>query len=552
MFGFFRKKAEDEGVLTNLKTVTRWLDSLPTGDIYSAQEKVVQYLIQYNHGEEVYTKDRLQVLMQLDEKSREMQESLCLQYLRNSRMSKTMEARLWTAIHAFYWEVTRGYHAFLMDFIGNPGGSRIQSLVPIITVRAIRGFADIIKWRYFRYEKMDEKLWLRMHNLYRIAEFDHFDGTPVTAYPGELRQRTAAEEYGQALLLSPFGSGNLLPREIEMVDQWLDNWSSRIRIDATYAPDRHAFYVDTGKGQGARRCTDVQADGNLRFLATQDLLARIEEVRAALNKGSLPVTLGLTEDFRIPEGYSLLKQVEAAWTMASESDRRGDARQAQSGRWRVIHGLANICAELSRAEFGGQTESALSNEEMLDIRLYGFVTERTKEKRQEQELETRRQHRQDVWEQNDVSGTGIGFLVGTRDSDWVKIGRLVAVAPLEEERWSIGVIGRLASVDKDTRLVGVKLLAGSIQAVQLKPEETETTLDYVVDDLGQPLADPQSCALLQRDDGQEHLIIDGARYSRERRYLLRLGRGESQVIRLDTVEDTGETWLKAAYNVVAV
>lgn len=554
MFGFFKKKSEDEGVLTNLKTVSRWLESLPTGDIYSAQEKVVQHLILFNHSdqEQGYTKDRLQVLMHLDEKTREMQDSLGLQYLRNSRMSKSLEVRLWTAIHAFYWEVTRGYHSFLMDFIANPGGSKIQALIPQITVRGIRGFADIIKWRYFRYEKMDDKLWLRMHNLYRIAEFDRFAGTPVTAYPGELRQRTAAEEYGQALLLSPFGSGNLLPREIEMVDQWLDNWSNRIRIDTAYKADRHAFYVDTGKGQGVRRCTDVAADANLRYLATQELLARIEEVREALGKGTAPVNLGLTEDFRVPEGYSLLKQVEAAWAMPGEDDRRRGPRLPQDGRWRVIHGLANICTELSKAEFGGNTENSLSNEEMLDIRLYGFVTERTKERLQEQERETRRQHRQDVWEQRDVSESGIAFRVDPRDSEWVKIGKLVAIAPFDEERWNIGIVSRLASQDKDNRLVGVKLLTSLIQAVQLKADDIDTTRGYTVDEMDQVAADPQNCALLLHDGEQKRLIIDSARYSRDRRYLLRPPKADSQVIRLETVEDTGESWLKVDFNVVAV
>ncbi len=158
MFGFFKRKKGEEDPLSDLKTVSRWMQELPAGDIYTAQEQVVQSLIQFNHAGLPMSKDRLQVLMHLDNQARDMQYSLCVQYLRNPRMSKVIESRLWTAIHAFYWEVTRGYHAFIMDFVANPGGSKIQPAIPQIAGRAIRGFADNFKWRYFRYEKVEDKL----------------------------------------------------------------------------------------------------------------------------------------------------------------------------------------------------------------------------------------------------------------------------------------------------------------------------------------------------------------------------------------------------------
>jgi len=229
MFGFLKRgKKTAEDTLSDIKTVSRWMQDLPTGDIYTAQEQVVQSLIQFNHAQMPMSKERLNVLMHLDEHARDMQFSLCNQYLRNPRMSKVIESRLWTAIHAFYWEITRGYHAFLMDFVSDPGGSRIQHAVPQITARALRGFASIFKWRYFRYEKIEDKLWTRLHNIYRIAEFDSFANTMLKVYPSDANTSSCAREYVQALLLSPLGSGSLAPRQIDMVDQWLDNWGEML------------------------------------------------------------------------------------------------------------------------------------------------------------------------------------------------------------------------------------------------------------------------------------------------------------------------------------
>jgi hypothetical protein len=553
MFSFFKKKNEDQGVLSNLKTVSRWVQELPAGDIYSAQEKVVQNLIQLNHGEANFSKDRLQVLMHLDEETRDMQSSLCAQYLRNARMSKSIESKLWIAIHAFYWEATRSYHSFLMDFVANPGGSKIQSFIPLITARAIRGFADIIKWRYFRYEKIDEKLWLRLHNLYRIAEFDNFSSTPVTVYRSDNHQHTPEQEYGQALLLSLFGSGTLVPKQIEMVDQWMDNWSNMIRVDGLYNPNAHTFYVDTSKGQGLKRCRNQVSDPTLRFVSTTDLLAHLKGVIDSLKSGASPATLGLTEDFRLPEGYGLLSQVEREWSPLDERERRHSQRQSETGRWKVIHSLSNISNELAKKEHQTKTssETQLSPEEILDIKLYGFVTERTKSKRIEMDRESDTQARYELWDQSDSSDNGLGFKISQVNSDWVKVGKLIALCPLDESEWSLGTVMRLARRDEGDRMIGIKLFPGSFQTVILKPDGQDTGMSYVVDEPGQHGHNIKAILLTDEDDS-EQLLIDGANYARNRQYQLRSPFGPNRVIRLESVEDSGESWLKVNFKVVAL
>lgn len=554
MFSFFKKKDGDQDVLSNLKTITRWVQDLPAGDIYSAQEKVVQNLIQFNHAESNFSKDRLQVLMHLDEATRDMQSSLCTQYLRNAHMSKTIESRLWIAIHAFYWEITRSYHGFLMDFIANPGGSKIQISIPLIASRAIRGFADIIKWRYFRYEQADEKLWLRLHNLYRIAEFDNFSNAEVTVYRTDAVQRTPAQEYGQALLLSLFGNGSLVPREVEMVDQWLDNWSDLIRVDSLYDPDSHTFYVDTSKGQGLKRSRNQTSDPALRFVSTTDLLKHLRDITESLKSGAPPATLGLTEDFRLPEGYDLINQVDKEWAVLDDRDRRANQRIPQPGQWKVIHDLNNICNELSKAENKVKSNrSPISPEEILDIKLYGFVTERTKDKGLEQQREATMQAQYELWEQADSSTTGLGFHVNPLSNEWLKVGKLIALSPRDDSTWRLGIVMRLARNNKDHRLAGIKLIPEQFQAVTLKMNDADATVGYVVDELDIPSGSQSIKAiLLTSEEKQEYLLISGANYAKNRQYQLRSPFDPSRLIRLESVEDSGESWLRVGFTVVAV
>ncbi|MDR3393423.1 MAG: hypothetical protein P4L70_00335 [Parasulfuritortus sp.] len=554
MLSFFKKKKDDEGVLSNLKTVTRWVQDLPAGDIYSAQEQVVKNLIQFNHAESNFSKDRLQVLMHLDESTQDMQSSLCTQYMRNARMSKTIESRLWVAIHAFYWEITRSYHGFLMDFVANPGGSKIQSFIPLITARAIRGFADIIKWRYFRYEPVDEKLWLRLHNLYRIAEFDNFSNTAVTVYSSDSYQRTPAHEYGQALLLSLFGNGSLIPKEIQLVDQWLDNWSDMIKIDTLYNPNVHTFYVDTSKGHGLRRCRNQISDPTLRFISTTDLLKHLNGVVDALKSGTPPASLGLSEEFRLPEGYSLISQVEKEWSPLEDRDRRSSPRVQKPGHWKVIHDLGNICNEFSKAEAQAQgSGTQLSPEEILDIKLYGFVTERTKDRQLTLQRDSASKPKNDLWEQTDISETGLGFIVSSHNSEWIKVGKLIALSPRDDNDWQLGVVTRLARQDEGARLIGIKLLSGEFQTVTLRMDGTDSAMSYIVDDPDQLTGGQNIKAiLLTENEASERLLIDGSSYSRNRQYQIRSPFGPSRVIELESVENTGESWLKVSFKEIAV
>jgi hypothetical protein len=549
MFGFFKRKKGEEDPLSDLKTVSRWMQELPAGDIYTAQEQVVQSLIQFNHAGLPMSKDRLQVLMHLDNQARDMQYSLCLQYLRNPRMSKVIESRLWTAIHAFYWEVTRGYHTFIMDFVGNPGGSKIQPAIPQIAGRALRGFADVFKWRYFRYEKVEEKLWQRFHNLYRICEFDGFQNTRMKMYASDSKPSSCMEEYVQALLLSPLGAGSLTPKQIEMIDLWLDNWMEMTKLENVYDEARHFFYIDTEKGHGLKRIrSSAPVVTSFRFIDTDRLQEHIKQTERALKSGALPPSLGLGEEFRLPDGYDLLTHAANEWAATNEQERRTNNREPTQGRCEVVRDLGIICKRIeSELEItsGVTPGQKLSTEEILDIKLYGFVTERTKSA-----ISQRAQGSRDLsaeqWPLFDRSDSGLGIVLKGEESEWVKVGKLLAIRLDPTHPWQIGVIRRITRMHDDMRKIGVQTLAKTPSLIQLELHEISAGLSFSVDD-NQNFQQNMSYALVFPDPQEGNLIImESARYAHGRQYNMRDQNG-MRVIRLDSVRDKGDGWLMATY-----
>jgi hypothetical protein len=549
MFGFFKRKKGEEDPLSDLKTVSRWMQELPAGDIYTAQEQVVQSLIQFNHAGLPLSKDRLQVLMHLDNQARDMQYSLCVQYLRNPRMSKVIESRLSTAIHAFYWEVTRGYHTFIMDFVANPGGSKIQPAIPQLAARAIRGFADIFKWRYFRYEKVEEKLWLRLHNLYRITEFDAFHSTRMKVYASDPKPSSCMEEYVQALLLSPLGAGSLMPKQIEMVDHWLDNWSEMSRLEMKYDASRHFFYLDTVKGHGLKRIRpNASMEPSFRYIDTERLQEHIKQTERALKSGALPASLGLGEEFRLPDGYDLLNHVANEWAATNERERRVNNRTPAQGRCEVVRDLPAICKRLEtelEISSGSSPGQQLSMEEILDIKLYGFVTERTKSAAS-QRTQSNRDLSVEQWPLFDRSDSGLGVMLKGEESEWVKVGKLLAIRLDPTHPWLIGVIRRITRMHDDMRKIGVQTLSSEPVLVQLDMHEISSGLSYSVqDDHAEQQTSSHALVFPNLQDGNL-IIMESARYAHGRQYKMRDQTGIN-LIRLESVRDKGDGWLMATY-----
>src|SRR4030066_2463268 len=179
----FGKRADDP--LASIKTAARWIENLPIGDAFKCQQVIFNALKRFNENSTLYTKDRLAIFMLLDEKSRDLQDTLVRQYLRNPRMARPQESQLWHAVYGLYWEIARGYPTFVLHIAREAHKNQHNGLVPLITLRAIRTFGQLLKWRAIRYLPAGEKLWLRLHNLYHIAETGGFHRQPPRAYPQE-------------------------------------------------------------------------------------------------------------------------------------------------------------------------------------------------------------------------------------------------------------------------------------------------------------------------------------------------------------------------------
>lgn len=558
MFDFlpFGRRTDPADPLDSLKTVTQWMGELPLGDVYGAHEKVVLTTTDLIDRTGPLTHERLQMLTHLDEGAQQLQESLCSQYLLNPRMSRTIENRLWNAVFSFNWQMARGYHAFVMAYVSDPG-SKFSGSVPLIAVRAIRYFAMQAKWRYFRYERVPDKFWKHVHNLYRLAEHEGFANESQVLYSGQAAT-TCADEYLQLLSLDIINTGNLYPKQIDMVDRWLDHWSHTLKLEKDYVPGQHVFCVNLGDDRGARRVRKLSNDAMIRYWGTGELMALVEQTKTDLQKGGVPASLGLGEDCRLPGCLEFLDRVVHQWAAAGVSRvQRKSERVPSVKAIDVVKGFAEICARVKddneRQVKKAQGDDSLSYEELVDVRMYGFVTRRTQDKTGPQVKSLQSESAAERWLMQNESKGGFGAIIETAQNDWVKLGKLVGLKPEKAGHWVVGVARRLSQLPTGQCYVGIETLAHQPLMVLLRPQKPRRS-GYTIDGIDAVDAVLSVCGLyLSSKDGDRHvvsLLMDSAEYARGRHFEF-VARNRSYLISLTDVMEKGDGWVRTGFEVVA-
>jgi len=196
---------------------------------------------------------------------------------------------------------------------------------------------------------------------------------------------------------------------------------------------------------------------------------------------------------------------------------------------------------------GPSSRQTLSPDEILDIKLYGFVTERTKSAYQQ-----RSQQPQEIplerWPLHDRSDTGLGIVLQGEDSDWVKVGKLLALRMDPGDIWHLAIIRRLTRIENNQRKIGLQTLNGVAQLVQLQQEQTHE-LGYAVEDGSYGNTAPSMGLIFPELEQGNLIILETARYAHGRVFQI-MQQTSERYIRLESARDKGDGWLMATYATV--
>ncbi len=547
-FARMMRLGRNDDPLSSLQAVTRWADNLPIGDALKAQGEVIQGVKRFNEEDAPLSKERLLILMFLDEKSQETQPTLVRQYLRNPRMSRTVESQLWHSIYHLHWEILRGYHNFIIDYARNPGKSKLKAMMPIVVLRALRGFRQIIKWRTIRYLHPGTKTWSRLHQLYQIAETQGFSQTKLLAYPNDTHESTCESEYVHTLMLEQANSGSLYPRQIDLIDTWLAGWRDKLQLEKSLDLDRHVLAVDLTKDRGPKRARNVSSELSMRYWSTFGLLDQLKEIQSALHGGTSPARLGLSEYVRVSESLELMDHLSRQWSPLSAREQRRAPRKSIKKIVEVVNGLPSIIANIKESKIG--TDASLFGDnytfdQNTDVNIYGFVTKRTID-RASYATSTPSERKRDIerWVMEDESELGYGTTIETKDKDWLRVGALVGLRSDRNVPWSLGIVRRLSRLSESESSVGMEILQGIPADIFLYNQQSSSyTVNTITDNYNGRAA---MAGLLFDDENDPTIVIDPVHYVRSSILEYRFQQEKKNIQILDPI-DHGEGWIRIRF-----
>jgi len=552
---------------TGLKSAQLWWTSQVESDAATQLQNMQVAISDYFSPDKVYSNEELQALMWLDSMVQSAFDSICFQYISNPRMPKEMERLLWREVSGFCACLVQAYANFIQAEGSIGLAHDYAKNMPLVLARSLRYVAIQAKWHYFRFEKVPSKLWKQASQCYRLAEVGGFDCHPF--YPYEevsALVSSCADEYLQMLMLATLSNNNLSVAQIHCVDQWLENWSKFLQLDRVYQAGHHHYHISLSEPSTPQKITGIpDAEGN-RYWAIEDLVFEIRKTLARLEGGESSQELGLSGNLSKVAMAELLRHLDNFWSMSMRNAQTPrNPRVKVSKTINVIRGLDNLFASVKgdndRYGKDKQTRDPTSNadhDEIMDMRLYGFVSSRTRNKQAgiPYALQNREAEPSAAWVVDNESIGGLGATLDFQKNEWARPGVLVGLRANSQESWKVAVLRRINRLSEEHVYAGIQVLASAPISVTIHAEETDKLDNITVTEIGHAGAYELPSArmaiyLPHKIDNSlaNTLIMRPADYGQKRVYQVR-AKGKSFSVSLGDVLEKGSDWIWVVVNVL--
>lgn len=518
------RKTSDDPV-GDLKSATIWVQELPQNDVYQAHKEIVKALGGLNRNADTSLKERIRVLLYLDEKATSLQETLCREFLAAADTPDNSARQRLPTILQFWEEMGAGYEQCIRTFAKNPGNAKIREQLPLLTAKALHFHAMQAKWSHMRYLPVESHVWRRLHRLFLFAEQEKIERVPVRLHP-EQDDTSCTSEYLQPMMLHLSNPASLRPSQIESVDLWLDSWSKSLVIEAGFRPHRQLYAVNLGDTKPARKLRRNMLGEKYRYWGIELMLVVIAKTVEQLKQGELPARLKLGEDCRLPACLELIEEVSERWS--GQLTTRKHARITAEKSLLVLQDFANILIHLQGGKKSGVTAT---------FSVENTNTQTALKPSGEPELfESGAQQ----WQVENESLSGYGVTFTRSDKEPLKIGTLVGLKGAIGKSFAIGIVRRISNEPPLKVHAGIQTLSQTAIVVELHPLPGE---------LGAPSLAIYLPELPKLELGRS-LLLSASAHVPARLVQLK-AQGKTYTIRLHAAVEHGPDYVQAGFDVVA-
>ncbi len=459
---FLRKKSPPDNVPGDIQ----WIAGLPRDNPLAALNITLQKLAEIITVEMQPEEWRLAALLQIDAGCRGHVHALERQFIGVQKLRPELDARMWDAVYAWYRYLARGYQIFLNAHVRHPDQSDFRhELFPLIVARALHNQANIARWRYMHYQGMPDGGWLTFHQLYVMAEREGFCAKTLKLYQ-DMPEITLDERYIEALMLDTLNLSNLTKVQIQQISDWLNIWLAAARISREFDDRKHLFFVEHLEDRAGRRVRNFRPTPTCRYWETDRLTSSIERARKLLEQGKSLSDIGLPVNIRQDECIGLFNQLLAEWSRTDyQRQRRGEDRTRITSTATIANGLGNVWQQIKDVTMSAKRRTYVPIQgKTLDERLASHSVA-AKNSGPTIAFAGATGER---WIISDESTSGLGALVNSDCSEWVKLGRIVALVTEDNrEQVAVGVIRSIKQKANNQRHVGIEIFTRNASNIQL-------------------------------------------------------------------------------------
>jgi hypothetical protein len=531
-----------------LAPVSLWVARLGSLESPNARITLLQALRSLNRGN--LAPDILTTLMQLDEQCQSILDK-AEGRMKSSGRDIMAESALSRDMQNIYQEFANGYKRFIDDYLMQSADTAtVPERIKEITARSIHCHCGIATWTFFLSEALPESFWRQLHSLYLFAEQNAFDSKTLAWYDGY--PTTVANVYMRLLFLDMFNTGNLTPQQISIADKRLHDWCAEMRLERDYVNGKHHHYVNTTEATGLQKVSGIeplQLD-SMRYLDTGKLGTHIDRAKMSIRDGNPDSSLGFNlAEFPVGEYIDLLDKLARICPPpgGAGAQRIHDRARAKALSVELMFGMDQVMEAIrnrSANPFSNVKAASMTfdSAEEADIKLFGFVTDRTRLSKLESAAASSNENEL-PFKLHDHSVSGFGVTTDKNTSHTIALGSIVAIRIAGDTQWKIGTVVRKVPHIDEQILIGIEMVSSAPVPVTLHLYDPGFPVD---------ISDKSVDALfLPAQSGKaDSLLIRSNQYSSNTQHKLITKKG-AFVIRLNRVIKQGPHWVTAGLEVIS-
>lgn len=443
----------------------QWLKVLPLTNIYLAHATLTSQIELINRTQ-IDQLERLKISELLRDPISFVQAEMAKKFLGKPLPLKPDQLNTWNSVAGLWTALGASYLLSLQACLEE--NSEVVAHAALITQRCLR-YTGLLLLEYYRiYREIDKSVWKQAHEMYALAERRGYAMDVVRdSLNKQADSATCAASYAQILLTNLADPYRLTPRQLALLDRWLDKWGVRVTIAAIPPADSSLSVI--GVDLAASAPPVIVHDGvtlaDPRYLDIERLATTFRKRIKQLRSDGNPAALGLGEDCSQTECVDLLTVLYQHWC-ESAPKRRNFTRRSGAEKAQVVFSVAAIHFFLGGEKPFKQPSKKenLSTREIEDLQIFGRVSSQTEKLHISQlgfSLET--------WLVEDEGALGFRLNRPSQDGMRINLKQLIAIRPSDSNAYALSVIKWLVFPPNGGINVGVRVLPGAPMAIAVRP-----------------------------------------------------------------------------------